>query len=432
MSQLPRKSESAVSHHKSIKIKLWGETLGYLAQLENSAIIFEYESDFKRQGWEISPFELPLATTTIYQSPETSATFQRLPGVIVDCLPDSYGKTVIEGFYQQNLGWNPEAITVLDYLAYIGDRSMGALEFEPTVSRDGSVHESLEIKKLVEAARLTLQGKAHEVLPDLLKISASAGGRQAKALVDFNPLTSELRAGLDGPNLDFIPCLIKFDGVRDGDEPNYYGRLEYIYTRMAQACGIDVPRVWLLEENIAYGMAAHFIIERFDRSAQKEKTAHCASLCGLLLRDFREKHSCSYETYFSLVRDLTRDAAAVEEAFRRAVFNIVFRNQDDHTKNFGLSMDQKGTWRLSPAFDLTYVYGQGLSATHQMKFAGKDDGFVRGDFFSVGKKFGIHKKKIEKIIEAISGVAEDFLKLASEHSLEEEFAQGIKRRFRRF
>ncbi|MCX6130989.1 MAG: type II toxin-antitoxin system HipA family toxin [Proteobacteria bacterium] len=421
-----------MQHHESIRINLWGKTVGYLALLHGRVVVFEYEKAFKESGLEISPFELPLDTTGIYKSQESSSTFQTLPGIIADCLPDSYGRAVIEGFYQKQFAWLPASITVLDYLAYIGNRSIGALEFEPTVPSQASQHEQLEIQRLVDAARKTLLGRAHDVLPDLLKISASAGGRQAKALVDFNPQTQELRSGLEEPRADFVPCIIKFDGVRDGEEPNFYGRLEYVYSRLAERCGIQVPRVWLLEDDHEYEPAAHFIIERYDRSLQKEKTVHYASLCGLLLRDFRQKHSCDYETYFGLVLKLTSDASQLEEAFRRAAFNIVFRNQDDHTKNFGFCMNLQGVWRLAPAFDLNYVYGQGMASTHQMRFSGKEDDFTREDFMQVGKKFGIQSRKIIKILNNMQEAAQDFENQARNVGLEEDFARGIARRFRRF
>jgi serine/threonine-protein kinase HipA len=190
--------------------------------------------------------------------------------------------------------------------------------------------------------------------------------------------------------------------------------------------------VWLLEDDLEYGPAAHFIIERYDRSLQKEKTVHCASLCGLLLRDFRQKHSCDYETYFGLVLHLTSDASQLEEAFRRAAFNIVFRNQDDHTKNFGFCMNPQGVWRLAPAFDLNYVHGQGMASTHQMRFSGKDDDFTREDFTQVGKKFGIHSRKISKILKDMQEAAQDFENQARIAGLDEDFARGIANRFRRF
>jgi serine/threonine-protein kinase HipA len=151
----------------------------------------------------------------------------------------------------------------------------------------------------------------------------------------------------------------------------------------------------------------------------------------LLLRDFRHKHSCDYETYFGLVLQLTSDASQLEQAFRRAVFNIIFRNQDDHTKNFGFCMNPQGVWRLAPAFDLNYVYGQGMASTHQMRFSGKDDDFTREDFMQVGKKFGIHSRRISKILNVIRDATQDFESQAHTAGLDEDFARGIAQRFRR-
>src|SRR5690606_8709745 len=158
--------------------------------------------------------------------------------------------------------------------------------------------EFLAIQKLLDSARLILRGKAEEVTDQIIKISSSAGGRQAKALIDFNPLTQEMRAGFNSPQPGFLPCIIKLDGLGEGDDANYYGRLEYLYSQLAQESGIQMPKTFLLETENEQGPRAHFIIERFDRDAEKNKTYHFASLCGISLRDYREKHSCTYEEYF--------------------------------------------------------------------------------------------------------------------------------------
>ncbi len=348
-----------MQHHDRVRVKLWGEVVGYLAELENGSIAFEYDSKFKAEKLEIAPFEMPLATTTVYQSKERSSTFQGLPGAIADCLPDSYGKSIIASFYKKYYGWESHTLNVLDYLCYLSDRSIGALEFEPSTPAMTDGEADVELEILLESARKTLEGKADEVTSDIIRMSASAGGRQAKAVIDYNPSTQEIRTGFADAKTGFIPCIIKLDGLRDGEEPNFYGRLEYIYAKMAQDCGIEVPKVFLLESDHDHGPAAHFLVERFDRNSSKEKIVHYASLCGLSLHDFREKHSCSYETFFSIVQHLTSDASQVEQALQRAIFNIIFRNQDDHTKNFGFVMNRKGEWRLSLAFDLNYVFGPG-------------------------------------------------------------------------
>ncbi|WP_141736402.1 type II toxin-antitoxin system HipA family toxin [Oligoflexus tunisiensis] len=414
---------------QSLEIRLWGQTVGHLAKVK-TGIAFEFEDDFKAKSIEISPFEIPLATTTIYQSHLRSQTFSGLPGVIADCLPDTYGRAAIHAFYKKHFNLDSHQVGPLEILSYIGNRSIGALEFFPQKGQEIPEGDYLEVQKLISSARLILQGKADTVTDQIIKISSSAGGRQAKALIDFNPRTKEIRAGFDAPMPGFLPCIIKLDGLMDGDEANYYGRLEYLYSQLAKESGIRMPDTYLLDMENEQGPLAHFIIERFDRNIAKEKTHHFASLCGLILRDYREKHSCSYEEYFRVVLELTKSQEEVQEAFRRALFNIVFRVQDDHTKNFAFLMNQKGDWTLSPAYDVTYVFG-GMALTHQMTFHGKDDAFNRSDLLNVGKAFGISKTRANEMLDIILELANQFESRAMEIGLEEGYIKGVTNRLRK-
>ncbi|MBC7530043.1 MAG: type II toxin-antitoxin system HipA family toxin [Oligoflexus sp.] len=417
--------------NKSFKIMIWGETVGYLAPLGSGGLAFQYETSFKNRGWELSPIEMPLMTTTVYQAQSSSSTFQNLPGILADCLPDQYGRSVINGFYKRNFNLEPHSIGALEILSYIGNRSIGALEFLPSSKISEQVDDFLEIQSLLVAARLTMEGNAETIAASLMRVSASAGGRQAKALVDYNPKTQKIRSGFFDKRKGFVPALIKFDGVLDGVEGNCYGRLEYTYSELARLSDISMPKTYLLETENEMGPLAHFIVERFDRNNSKEKLFHYGSLCGLLIRDFRRKHSCTYEEYFRLTLTITQSHLQLEEAFRRCLFNLVFRNQDDHTKNFGFVMDQAGVWTLSPAFDLMYVYGQGVASTHQMTFAGKDDHFEKNDILKVAKQFGIRQAVVTAMFESLSAAIGRFSELAEENGLEPDFTAGVEKRFRR-
>jgi serine/threonine-protein kinase HipA len=307
---------------------------------------------------------------------------------------------------------------------------MGALEFTPTENADDNdfLNQDLEITRLHSEAKKILEGKADEVTAKIMRIGGSAGGARAKALIDFNPKKGLIRSGFSKAKSGFIPAIIKFDGVKDGEEENYYGRLEYIYSLMAKKCGINMPQTYLLEEN----GRAHFIVERFDRNEKKEKIAHFASLCGLTGFDFYQKHSCSYEDLFQYVSYLTHDASQVIEAFKIMVFNIIFKNQDDHTKNFGFLMDQKGKWSFAPAYDLNYAYDAVHADTHQMRMNFKDDEFERHDFILTGKKFGLKERQVNEILDRTLACAEEFLKICEENSLDIDFAEGIHRNFRTY
>ena len=285
----------------------------------------------------------------------------------------------------------------------------------------------LEVRNLRKEAKKTIEGKADVVTAQIMRVGGSAGGAQAKALVDYNPDNQKIKSGFSEVTEGFIPCMIKFDGVRDGVEENCYGRLEYIYCEMARKCNITVPKTYILEEN----GRAHFLMERFDRTISKEKKFHYVSLSGILKKDYIQKHSCTYEEYFQVTQFLTQDISQVVEAFKLAVFNIIFRNQDDHTKNFGFLMNKKGQWKVSPAFDLNYVYDFGNAKTHQMKLNEKDDDFEAKDFIESGKKVGLKEAQIKNIIKTTMAVSDEFINLGLECGLEKNFLEGIKHRFRK-
>lgn len=415
---------------KSVEVRIWGKIVGYLAKLSNGKIQFEYESTFLSSGLEVSPVEMPLRTTRRFTQKNPAVTFRGLPGVIADCLPDRFGMRVIHEFYKKRYNLDPQEVDPIKLLLYVGDRSMGALEFTPTenVGDDDFLNQDLEVTRLHREAKKVLEGKADEMTAKIMRIGGSAGGARAKALIDFNPKKGLMRSGFSKAKSGFIPAIIKFDGVKEGEEENFYGRLEYIYSLMAKKCGINMPQAYLLEEN----GRAHFIVERFDRNEKKEKIAHFASLCGLAGLDFYQKHSCSYEELFQYVSYLTNDASQVVEAFKIMVFNIIFRNQDDHTKNFGFLMDQKGKWSFAPAYDLNYVFDAVGADTHQMKMNFKDDGFERHDFIITGKKFGLKERQVNKILDRTLACTEEFLKICEENSLDIDFARGVHRNFRTY
>lgn len=414
-----------------IKVTLWGHVVGYIAD-DSGVITFEYEEEFKNKNYEISPNELPLATTTQFQQTNPSVTFRGLPGVIADCLPDNFGAKVIKNFYTSEMGLAPQQISVLNYLSYIGKTSLGALEFTPEESEGETFSvEVLKISLLKEEARKTLDGKMNKKTSDIMRISGSAGGMRAKAHIDFNPQTNEMRSGLNKSEEGFIPSIIKFDGVSDDGEYGVDGLVEYIYNLIAASCGIQTTLCHIFKENEDGRDLIHFVTERFDRTPEGDKPFHYLSLCGFDSADFRDKHYYSYEEYFQAAMMLTNDHSAVKQAFKRATFNIIMRNQDDHTKNFGFIMNKEGTWFLAPAFDLTYSYSSGVNVTHQMLFNGKDDGFTIDDFIDVGEKFNIKRKDVLKIVKEVQAASESFKEVAHSFGMEDQYIESITMNLRK-
>ncbi len=413
----------------SVEIQIWNHVVGYMAVTSNG-ISFEYEEEFKNKQWELSPIEMPLATTTIYSSSRTGPTFKGLPGIFADCLPDFFGQKVIDNYFFQNFGIPSNEVTPLMSLAYISERSIGALEFFPGLGTGKTSNaEVLSLTNLVDAAKKTLEGKADHVIADIMQVGASAGGMKAKAVIDYNPETSEIRSGFNGLKKNFIPSIIKFDGVTEGDYAGYNGKSEYIYNLIAADCGIEVPRCFLIcSPTVDTDLpAAHFVTERFDRDEKKNKPFHVSTYCGLSLSDFRTKNSSSYENFLRFTKGLcSSDVTQVEQAFKRCAFNVIMRNEDDHTKNFSFMMNQQGVWTLAPAYDLTYVR---VKNGHQMSINNKNKNFNKDDLLALGKGVDIKSHKILQMIEDVENSAGKFLQLSDEVDLPMDFAEGIAKNF---
>jgi len=295
-----KKSFSPLEVH-SLEVRLWDKLIGYLAE-DKGNIYFEYEEDFKQLGLEISPFEIPLATTKIYSSTKKGNTFKGLPGVIADCLPDVFGQNVIDNYFLQKHGIAPARVTPLMGLAYLSNRTMGALEFYPHVDgKEIMNNEVITLSELVWAVKKTIAGNANDVVAAIMKVGTSAGGMQAKATIDYNPNTNEIRMGFKETKKGFIPSILKFDGVREGDIPGYYGKNEYVYNLIAADCGIKVPLSYLIEGPSENGdlPPVHFLSIRFDRDEEKNKPYHMSTYCGLTLFDFRFTSSAYFKYFFA-------------------------------------------------------------------------------------------------------------------------------------
>ena len=284
---------------------------------------------------------------------------------------------------------------------------------------------------LVETARLALGSKenlnAHlpgkdSDLLQIMKVGTSAGGARAKAVIAYNEKTNEVRSGqLNAPE-DFTHWLIKLDSVTNNElgDPKHYGRIEYAYYKMAIACGVEMMNCRLLEEN----GRAHFMTKRFDRVNGKEKI-HMQTLCGLAHFDFNMPGAYSYEQLFQVMRTLRLPYKDAEQAYRRMVFNIVARNQDDHTKNFAFLMDKEGKWSLSPAYDMAYAYNpQGnFTDLHQMSVNGKRDNFTKDDLLKIASSMNI--KKPSEIIEEVVSSISQWNKIAKECAINENQIKAI-------
>lgn len=420
------------------KIILYGKELGALSwNSEKKYASFEFFPDFLELGWDVSPLHMPVANSRnkIYAFPQLDEkTFKGLPGMIADVLPDDFGNQLINQWLILND--IPESnFTPLDRLCYIGTRGMGALEFEPSRMIGTKQVEEIDIDKLVDLAgrvldtrsQLSLSLDETEGLNELIKVGTSAGGQRAKAVIAYNQKTGEIRSGQAHVPEGFEHYLIKFDGVTNESlgDPLGYGRIEYAYSLMAKDCGIRMEDCHLLEEN----NRAHFMTKRFDRSGQNKKI-HMQTLCALAHFNFNVPGMYSYEDAFDCMRQLKLSHDDAIQLFRRMVFNIIARNQDDHTKNISFLMDTKGKWSLSPAYDVTYAYNpQGIwTSQHQMAVRGKRDGFTREDLLNVAEF--IHYRQGKEDIDRISTTVSNWKFYAKEAGVTSTQLQAIQKVFR--
>jgi serine/threonine-protein kinase HipA len=420
------------------EVRLWGRTIGAVSLDEGREVAaFQYDADFARSGIELSPLVMPLSER-VYESPALPRkTFQGLPGLLADALPDKFGNALIDAWLATQ-GRAPESFSAVERLCYTGTRGMGALEFAPALGPKPRKASKLEVDALVRLAgevlthRGDLQGHFHEawkeqVLRDILIVGTSAGGARAKAVIAWNRATDEVRSGQIAAGEGFDYWLLKFDGVegnkdKELEDPKGYGAIEFAYHLMAKEAGITMSDCRLLEEN----GRRHFMTRRFDRLAGGAKL-HMQSLCALAHFDFNQAGAYSYEQALLTIRQLKLPMAAVEEQFRRMVFNVVARNQDDHVKNIAFLMNQQGEWSLAPAFNVTYSYNPSGSwtAAHLMPLNGKRDGFTLADFEACAKAALMKRGRAGRIIEEVQDAVKRWPEFAAEAQVPDEWRNRI-------
>lgn len=396
------------------EVWLWGHQIGAVLWDDASQLAsFEYVPGFRRSGREVAPLTMPLGPE-IYRFPELDRrTYRGLPGMLADSLPDRWGNQLIDRWLAES-GRNRSGFSPVEQLCYIGTRGMGALEYRPALRR-GERSVAVEVDRLADLAAQVLserEGVATELsdqgLAQLLRVGTSAGGARAKALIAWNASTNEVLSGQAQAPEGFTYWIIKFDGVgssdRDMADSKGYGRVEYAYHLMAIDAGVTVPDARL---HVDAEGRAHFMTRRFDRSVSGEKL-HTQTLAAIAHFDFNRAGVYSYEDAMQVLVRIGAPQSDVEQQYRRMVFNVVARNQDDHTKNISYVMDKAGRWSLAPAYDVMWAYNPGGEWTnrHQMSVAGKRDGFERADLEEVGRQMAIRNPG--KIVDEVVEVVEDW------------------------
>ena len=382
-----------------VEVRAWNQLVGAVGRDPGTgAYVFAYAPEWIAGGVELAPLMMPLRLEP-YSFPDLPPrTFYGLPALLADALPDAFGNALVNAWMAEH-GVAVTSISPLDRLAYAADRALGALEFRPP-ARDADAEPStaVALADLVQAARRTVHGEftageaAHAALQQLIQVGTSAGGARAKAVVSFNPATFQVRSACAPAEPGFEQWLIKLDGVSstgldghgDGLEDSApYGRIEYAYYRMATDAGLTLSPCLLLAE----GPRRHFMTRRFDRTTDDGRL-HLQSLCALAHLDFNLIGTHSYDQLFQTVRSLGLELDALQQTYRRMVFNVAGANHDDHTKNFAFLATPDGTWSLAPAFDVTHASraDSDWTSRHLLSVNGRFEGITLDDLYAVAER----------------------------------------------
>ena len=422
------------------KVKIWDTLVGAVVWDDATGLAsFEYDKRFERGNWDVAPLMMPIRSRhQVYTFPALRrkdvndlSAFNGIPGLLADSLPDKYGNDMINSWLAMQ-GREPNSMNPVEKLCFIGQRAMGALQFEPVIDSGNNEVFQVEIDSLVDIASQMLQNRssfatnfdAEEVaIRKILSIGSSVGGARPKAVVAINWDTNEVLSGqCDAPE-GFQQWLIKLDGVSDSQlgSTHGWGRVEYAYYLMATACGVDMMPCRLLEEN----GRAHFLTKRYDRVAKNERL-HTQTMCAIAHMDFNNNRSFSYEQLFQIMRQLNLTYQEVEQMYRRMVFNVFTRNCDDHTKNHSFLMDKSGKWRLAPAYDICFAYSPTNKwvQQHALSINYKREKFTMTDLLTIAKL--VNCRKPNKIIEEVRAAVEHWQDFAMKAQVNSELTKLIQ------
>lgn len=359
--------------------------MGRLA-LKDRQIFFEYAPSFLELGLELSPFKLPLKPGVHCCEDRI---FEGLFGVFNDSLPDGWGRLLLDRKLIKS-GMNPNQLTPLDRLRYVGSQGMGALCYEPGLE-EPTLHQAFEDLDFISHECQSFQEHdTEQYLEDLLALTGSSGGMRPKILVHLLQPHNQLEFSDHQPRPQAEDWIVKFRSTRDALDS---GPIEYAYHLMAAAAGLQVPEARLFESKTGPG---YFGVKRFDR--KQNNFLHMHTLSGLLHID-HQMPLLDYQTLMQTTLRLTQNIQECEKQFRHAAFNVLAHNRDDHAKNFCFLMDPQGVWSVSPPYDLTFSSGPG--GEHCTTIMGEGQNPTLNHLLKLAEIASIDNKKALHIIDEV-------------------------------
>jgi len=398
----------SIEHIVRLGVSLGDRRVGTLSAGARGTVHFEYSSAWLATGFDLSP-KSSLQFTPVLQQ-ETDPLFKGLHGVFADSLPDGWGHLLMDKALRQQQGWHPSEITPLDRLSYMGSRGMGALTYAPEME-EVTGNTSVDLGALALAAANFTSGQDDDVLRELMLLGGSPGGARPKVVLARNAVTGESISGFSELPPDYEHWLVKF---RAQPDPMDAGRAEYVYARMATLAGLDMPSTDLIEVKVDRQLESFFAVKRFDRVG--DRAVHMLSMSGYLNASHRLP-SIGYETILSATWRITQSTEEVAKAFRLMVFNVLACNRDDHAKNFAFLHD--GSWRLSPAFDLTMSAGPGGEHSSDINGSGNP---TRKDIMAIAGMF--HITDAERIVEEVRDAVSQWPAMAAMYGVSRDQISG--------
>lgn len=382
---------------------------GYRKGFGKVGSLVSFNPEYRTFGFDVDPLGPYSLSTYLVQKGMSDicrqGEYEGLPRFLSGSLPDDWGNQVFSSWVE-SAGIRSHEITSVDKLAFIGKRGMGGFEFIPqmyTPASDDAVRleELYALAKEIEASRegtaMNLQNNPG--INDLMSVGMSAGGKHPKAIIAIDWSTGEIRSGQILLPESFTQYILKFKD----SETWPTAEIEYVYYRMVTECGIDMEKSSLLHVS----GANHFLTERFDRKhGRKQHSATLRSLCGEIT---------SYDDIFRACRLLRLPYRDMEQLFRRAVFNYLAGVTDDHDKNFSFMMSENGTWRLSPAYDVTFTVNyknRFIGDRHAMSVEENDRLLTRRQLLRLAMENDIRQP--DEIIREISSVLHTYVSKAEE------------------
>lgn len=417
------------------EVMLWGKRIGAVSMSDESPYVyFKYDDAFITSGIQLSPIMMPLSSEIFQFRNLPLKTFKGLPGLLSDSLPDKYGNKIINAWLtSQNR--TLDSFNIIERLCYVGKRGMGALEFVPNKQGDFNQIEEIEIANLIKLSNEILNQKEGvavkeaDELKDILKVGTSAGGARAKAIIAYNETTGIIKSGQIDAGPGFTYWLLKLDGVNQQEETSFT-RLEYAYYLMATAAKINMSESRLLQKDGLY----HFMTKRFDRIVSSNgsmEKMHMQTVGALAHIDYDEPGLMSYERVTDMMYAMGIRLSENKQFFRRMVFNVMARNQDDHVKNISFLMDKNGKWSLSPAYDVTYAYNpEGRwTSRHQMTINNKDHDFTMDDLLKCAQHMKIKSDEARTIIDEVKYAIKKWAVFAEQAHVNQSLAEFVERNF---